>query len=311
MDKTRLKNMISKHYDIDFLSCESIENGISHSFIMHTKDLNYLVKIVPKAFEETIKDSLNVLLYLENYDFPGPKIKLTLSNRLYLEFEGKLLVVYKYIEGHDLNSKIDFMKLGQVIGELHKLMKDYKGHLKVQGKDYFINRYIRLLERKKYNTKNLNRFKAYGDYLWEQVSDLERGFCHGDLHKGNVIVDTCHKYHLIDFDTASYAFSLYDIMVICNSTDYFTYSHEAFNTTNINYKQFMKGYANYHILSKREIESFYYFVGIYHYQLQATILEVHGLECVDHDFIDRQLEWLMQWKEQSEDYLTTSFYEEV
>ena len=34
--------------------------------------------------------------------------------------------------------------------------------------------------------------------------------------------------------------------------------------------------------------------------LQATIIEIYGLDCVDEQFIDNQLNWLLKWKKQSQ-----------
>jgi hypothetical protein len=38
-------------------------------------------------------------------------------------------------------------------------------------------------------------------------------------------------------------------------------------------------------------------VAIRHFQLQATILEIYGINCVDEGFIDGQLYWLNKWQE--------------
>ncbi len=97
-------------------------------------------------------------------------------------------------------------------------------------------------------------------------------------------------------------------MVICNATDYFTYSKEAFDQTTQRLKAFLKGYLKVRSLTGEEVQSIYDWVGIYHYQLQATIIEIYGLDCVDHDFLDKQLDWLMQWQAQLEE-LSFSFYD--
>ncbi|HBC92711.1 MAG TPA: hypothetical protein DCZ10_07340 [Pelotomaculum sp.] len=51
-------------------------------------------------------------------------------------------------------------------------------------------------------------------------------------------------------------------------------------------------------LSEAEKESFYDFIAIRHYQLQATIVEICGLDCIDKQFIDKQLSWLINWRKQ-------------
>jgi hypothetical protein len=37
---------------------------------------------------------------------------------------------------------------------------------------------------------------------------------------------------------------------------------------------------------------------MYHFQLQATMLELYGYDTETIEFFDRQYDWLMRWKEQ-------------
>lgn len=56
-------------------------------------------------------------------------------------------------------------------------------------------------------------------------------------------------------------------------------------------------YLKYNSLTKAETDAFYDLIALYHFALQATIIEIFGLDCVDHEFLDRQLGWLYQWRE--------------
>lgn len=49
--------------------------------------------------------------------------------------------------------------------------------------------------------------------------------------------------------------------------------------------------------AKKKYSLFIYWVAIRHFQLQATILEIYGINCVDEGFIDGQLYWLNKWQE--------------
>ena len=60
--------------------------------------------------------------------------------------------------------------------------------------------------------------------------------------------------------------------------------------------------SRYHTLSREEILSFPYWVAIKHFQLQATILEIYGVDCIDEGFIDGQLYWLNKWQEAMTDW---------
>ena len=83
-------------------------------------------------------------------------------------------------------------------------------------------------------------------------------------------------------------------------TDYFNLKQEDIDITKDVYQKFLTGYEKYHTLSNEEINSFYDWVAIRHFQLQATILEIHGIDCIDEKFIDYQLYWLNKWLENTE-----------
>ncbi len=84
---------------------------------------------------------------------------------------------------------------------------------------------------------------------------------------------------------------------MCDMTDYFMLKPEDIELTKEVYQKFLSGYSKYHALSLEEVLSFPDWVAIRHFQLQATILEVHGIDCIDEQFIDYQLYWLNQWQE--------------
>ena len=105
------------------------------------------------------------------------------------------------------------------------------------------------------------------------------------------------KIYLVDFDTACKAPVMFDVMVMCDMTDYFNLKQEDIELTKVVYREFLSGYVGYHKLSREEILSFSYWVAIRHFQLQATILEIYGVDCIDEGFIDGQLYWLNKWQE--------------
>ena len=51
-------------------------------------------------------------------------------------------------------------------------------------------------------------------------------------------------------------------------------------------------------MSREEQEAVYDLLAVYHFQLQATIIEIYGPDCVDDAFLDNQLDWLLRWRAQ-------------
>ena len=105
------------------------------------------------------------------------------------------------------------------------------------------------------------------------------------------------QIYLLDFDTVCKAPLMFDVMVMCDMTNYFNLQEKDIETTRAVYENFISGYTRCHPLSPEEKLTFPDWVAIRHFQLQATILEVHGINCIDEQFIDWQLYWLKKWME--------------
>lgn len=91
---------------------------------------------------------------------------------------------------------------------------------------------------------------------------------------------------------------MYDPALICNMTDYFTLEEDGYAKSKEVYMRFLPEYMQYNDLSQQDMDAFYDRIALYHFALQATIIEIFGIDCVDNAFLDRQLKWLYKWQEQ-------------
>lgn len=302
MDNVTIIHTLRNNYSIEIESIEFLRTGGCTSYIALGKDKKYLLKIINNAFMDTIQQSVNIMRYLELHEFPVPKIIDTTTGEPILNVIDRgtkyLFILYEFINGKepDINEKA--RDIGELVGRLHLIMKDYTENLAIREKPFFIDRYINIIKAKKYPEKETEKYVELGNELWESVKDLPYGYCHGDLHRGNLLITPENKIYILDFDTSCYAPRMFDIMVMCDSTNYFDFDPKGIEYTTLIFKQFLEGYSKSIILSDIEIRSFYDFIAIRHYQLQATILEIFGLDCVDKQFIDKQLCWLQNWCKQ-------------
>lgn len=304
MEDKKILNALADSYNINFCTVELLHEGGCTSYCVLGENKKYFMKIIPPAFMDTVKQSLSILMYLEEKEFPSPHIILSKNGFPYIELDdsdGRIFVVlFDFIDGCELSEGEDIETIGELVGQLHSIMREYKGKLQEHGKEFFVDRYISILKKKNYNASKIEIFREYGDTLWERVKKLPRGFCHGDMHRGNLLRASSGKYYLLDFDTSCNAFPIYDIMIMCNSTNYFDFDEKGYQKSKSTYESFLKGYTKYCTLSDVELKAFYDLIAIYHYQLQATIIEIYGLDCIDEKFLDRQLDWLMRWRGQCE-----------
>jgi Ser/Thr protein kinase RdoA (MazF antagonist) len=301
LDDKRILSALTDSYNINFNSLELLREGGCVSYCVFGENEKYFMKIIPSAFMDTAKQSLSILMYLKEKQFPSPRIILTKNRLPHIELDGKTFgVLFEFIDGKEPSEGENIESIGALVGQLHSIMHQYKGELKVHGKEFFIDRYINILKKKNYDSNKTEMFREYGDILWKRVKNLPRGFCHGDMYRGNILRTSSGIYYLLDFDTSCNAFPIYDIMIMCNSTNYFDFDEKGYQKSKSTFEAFVKGYTKYCTLSDNELKAFYDLIAIYHYQLQATIIEIYGLDCVDEKFLDKQIDWLMRWREQCE-----------
>lgn len=294
-----LLEQLSKHYGMEFMDIQLLRDWIGQVYIVNTADSRYILKIFRKEYQEAAIQSAAAMIFLKKNSFTVPAIMLTENGDYYFltKKDNQVAILYEYIEGKEPDCKSNLEAIGRLTGLMRKTMEQYTGEIQHKNKDYFINRYISILAKKKF--EGIDQFEEHGNRLWNRVRDNFLGFCHGDMHTGNMIMRN-QEIVYFDFDACGIAHPLYDIATLCDETDYFDLSDENFKsgitkTTN-NLDIFLKGYKEYYILSEAEKRAIYNFIAIRHYDIQATIIESQGLNCVDNDFLADQYRWLMKWE---------------
>ena len=305
MTEERLIQLLQTKYALENVTLEFLREGGSKTYIVNGEK-KYLLKVIGSAFFATAKQSVLVTRYLEGNGFPVPKTILTKTGEAIVEIydagdsESYLVLLQEFVEGEEpnLENPETAEKVGDLVGKLHCLMERYPVKPVLRDKQFFIGRYIDLLRQKSY--PQIAAYEELGERLWKKVENLPYGICHGDLHRGNLLQTKDGEIYFLDFDTICRAPVMFDVMVMCDMTNYFNLQQEDIEITRAVYEKFLAGYTKHHPLSPEEKLSFSDWVGIRHFQLQATILEIHGINCIDEKFVDYQLYWLNKWMEHQE-----------
>ena len=291
-------NLLNKHYPIHFDKHEHLRDGGSTSYAVFSGGDRYFLRVIKPAFFDTAVKGADVQEFLHGKGFSVPAIIRTKNNTLYVQTENALYILYEFIEGVESDPEQDAEAIGALVGKLHSVMKGYTGELVARDKHFFIGRYIDILRKKRY--PKADEFQAYGDAIWDRIKDLPRGYCHGDMYSGNIHKALDSKLYLLDFDTSCEGFPVYDLTLICNQTHYFDFDERGYAKSKEALSRFLPGYSKHNHLSQAEIDAFFDMISLYHFALQATIIEIYGLNCVDNAFLDKQLDWLNKWWEQCE-----------
>ena len=294
--------ILRTHYGITHASVQPLREGGGQTFLVEGAS-SCLLKVIGTAFRETARQSVSVMRYLEENGFPVPKTVLTRSGKALAEAsvdgEDRLIVLQEYLSGDEPDLPARASEAGALVGRLHSLLNRYPEALVDRGKQFFIGRYLDILRQKGYPRRSA--YEELGERLWQRVCDLPQGNCHGDLHRGNLLETRDGKIYVLDFDTVCRAPVMFDVMVLCDMTDYFHLKQADVDLTKTVYAKFLTGYSEYRTLGPAEVRSFYDWGAIRHFQLQATIVELYGIDCIDQRFIDAQLEWLERWLQAVED----------
>lgn len=295
----KLMDEIQKKYQYNFDNIKLIRDMIGQVYLLERNSERYVFKLFRKDYSDQALQSVGIMNYLYNKGYPVSRIINTSYEELYYisKTDERIGVLYEYIDGIEPDVNMYVESMGKLIGKMRSIMEGYSSNIIHHRKEFFIDRYIKILDKMEYEENE--KFREHGRKLWDRVKDLPEDFCHGDLHTGNMLIDNNHKIALFDFDASTKASPAYDVATLCDMTDYFNLSdanfYDGYYKTQIMLERFLKGYNKYYSMSDKEIAAVFDFIAIRHFDIQATIIESKGLNCVNKDFINEQYQWLMKW----------------
>lgn len=299
-DCNNLIKILNKFYKLNFEEIYLHREVIGYVYFVKSSNKKYVLKLYRHVNSDEGRQSIEVIQYLKKLNYPVVSIVPTDEDSLYVKFtvpEGECIgILYDYIDGIELEEKEEIIEIGEQIGGFHNLMEKYPNSLIKRGKDFYIDRFIAILQKLNYNSEKVEELKRYGNELWSSMERLPRGFCHGDLHTGNMLKTKANECILFDFDMASYGYSIIDIATLCDSTNFFKYDEWDYDNTKTLFEKFYEGYSKKRSLTNIEIDAIFDFIAIRHYELIATLTNIRGLQCLSHSYLDEQFQWLMNWR---------------
>ncbi|MHA1718104.1 MAG: phosphotransferase enzyme family protein [Promethearchaeota archaeon] len=299
---TKLPKLIQKEYNLEVKSINLHREMIGLIYFVQTAFHQYVIKIYrPENYLQAVQ-SLKIIKFLQENNYPVAPIIPTKNGSIFSileEFDGKnsnkwVMALFAYIQAEPPELQSELETIGKQVRKLHILMENYKEELPLKGREFYLDRFISLLIEKKFNQKYIRELQNYGDEIWSILEKLPKGYCHGDLHSGNMFKTNPGEYTLIDFDASAYSFPIIDIATICDATNFNQLQPEAFDQTMVNLECFLKGYGKN--LSNDEITGIFYFIAARHYELIATIAQARGLDRISDKFLQEQYYWLKNWR---------------
>lgn len=291
-----LLSILKEQYQKEFTGIEVIRDWIGKVYLVQLAEQKYVLKLFWHIDREAAIQSIEIMTVLRQAGVQVPKIYTTRSGSSYFEYDRKTAVLYEYVEEKEFEKREYLSIIGEYAGRMRRTMEESKVDVCRHGEEFFIQRYLKILREKNY--PKVSQFEEIGHVLWNQVKDLPIGFIHGDFHDGNLFLRN-GEIVAYDFDAAALASPMYDVATMCDATDYFSLREDNFirgkAETQKNVELFLDGYQKYCKVDSKEKNAIFTFIAIRHYDIQATIIETLGIDCVDNEFLEKQLEWLKRW----------------
>ncbi len=296
-----LTNLLNKHYPLKFEDTHLHRDMIGSVYFVKSHNKKLVFKLFRHFHTKNALQSIDIIQYLKNLNYPVVSIVPTIENNLYIKIDtekGECIgILYDYIDGIEPNIETDITDIGLQIGKLHQLMDKYPNPLIKRGKAFYIDRFINMLKEIKYPTCKIEELENYGNEIWKTMERLPNGFCHGDLHSGNMFKTKTKKFILFDFDIVSFSYSIIDVATLSDHTNFNQFDSSSYDHTKRRFQRFYKGYSKYRTLSEHEINAIFDFIPARHYELIATITECEGLNTLNQSFLDQQFNWLIKWRD--------------
>lgn len=301
-DTETLLKLLNTEYAVSGHTLQQHRNMGGIVYFLQSATQRFVFKIFRAINTENALQSIRILTYLREEGYPAVTIIPTVSgtDHILLQYpEGECTgVLYPFIEGEEVEgiSHENAAELGEQVARLHRLMLSPKAPaLLHRGKEFYVDRFIQMLERDHYDPARIREFAEYGNDLWSNLAPLPQGFCHGDLHTGNMVLNQ-HGFILFDFDISSSAFPVIDVATLCDETHFNNFDTDGYDKTMRMFEAFYQGYSRLRSLSDPEIRGIFDFIPIRHYELFATIFLTHN-ETIRVPGIDEQYHWMMRWRE--------------
>jgi homoserine kinase type II len=115
----------------ELINVTGIRNGsVNTHYLLETKRGRFFAKIDEIKGELEVKQELDLLLYLKKQGFPCLQPIKSKSGRHYVELDGKILTISRYLEGAELTAEAlnatHLTALGTALANLHLIGRGYK-----------------------------------------------------------------------------------------------------------------------------------------------------------------------------------------
>lgn len=282
--KEELRYLIEEAYHIEIKKVVLIRDMIGTSYQLITDEFDYLFKLYHEMNSEDAIKSLKIYHYLSTNNAPIPRLYPTNSNSNYIELNHQVGALFEFIDGFEVSVESLEEEILHSKHIIDRLMEKYNESIPLKSIDFYVDRYLDILQDIDYPKDRILELKRIGETLYKEIVKLPIGFCHGDFHLGNMIRKS-NQLYIYDFDACGTASKYLDYITLYDQTNF-----NQFKTSDL--------LDTKHLLSSKPciedkyVKSMICYIAIRHYELIATIIKVKGFSHISDDFFNQQYDWI-------------------
>ena len=87
--------LMNKNYPIHFDSIEFFRDGGSTSYILFSGEEKYFLRVIKPAFFDTAIKAADIQVFLQNREFPVPRVIFSKTDLPYVKTEDGLYILYE------------------------------------------------------------------------------------------------------------------------------------------------------------------------------------------------------------------------
>ena len=305
-----ISKIVAENYKINPNKTVLHRNSGGMIYFIETAESKYVFKVYSsydlndKVHAEAFRaeESFNIIHYLHNSGFSVPKIYAEEIGRLYVSIplaDGiGIGALFEFIDGSDVEFDDISKNIAKTTAFMHGLMKNYTNSLTVLDKEFYIGRMIHILHQYYGDNSIVRDLEEFGNFAYGKIENLPKSFCHGDYGTHNISKKDNNLY-VFDFDAASGTYPMYDITLVCDATNFWSFDKKTIQKTKENILCFAEIYTKDCSLSQTEIDSFIYFLALRQYEVRATVAHNSiykiGTHFLSQSYLDGFYAWIAKF----------------
>jgi Ser/Thr protein kinase RdoA (MazF antagonist) len=308
-----LLTVIKRHYpSIGAHDCKILALNCNDNFFIKGKRQDYVFRLNRKDWwpREDFDEELRFLEFLKRRKISAVVPKRNKQNKRYISMktaEGtRYGALFGYLDGQHVTfspgkRNINMLRLGELAAQLHDAADQLRPPVQrwTMDFDFLVTETLEGLTTKLAGRdKDLAYLHRLADHLQGLLDDtpadaLDFGYCHGDLHTGNVWLSPDDELTLIDFDWSGYCWRIYDLATLWWTMR----SDEAAPR----WRAVMRGYTRLRKLSRHEKALLPAFVMIREFELLGFHLMMRkhmGDAWLDDHYYNHHMKFIRGWVKQ-------------